>query len=49
MQQWSSVIALNYAAKGLGVKRSMTVYEALAVVPNLTLVHISTFEVALDE
>ena len=45
VQQWNSIIALNYAAKGLGVKRSMTVYDALCVCPELTLVHVSTFEV----
>ena len=27
----------------------MTVYEALAIVPDLILVHVSTFEVADDE
>ena len=49
VQQWNSLIALNYAAKSLGIRRSMTVYEALAVVPDLILVHVSTFEVADDE
>ena len=43
------MIALNYVAKGRGVKRGMTCYEALAVVPDLILVHISTFEVADNE
>ena len=45
VQQWNSLIALNYVAKNKGVKRSMTVYEALAHCPDLILVHISTFEV----
>jgi len=45
VQQWNSIIALNYPAKALGVKRSMTVYEALAACQELTLVHVSTFEV----
>jgi len=45
VQQWNSIIALNYAAKGAGVRRSMTVYEALCACGDLTLVHVSTFEV----
>ena len=45
VQQWNAIIALNYAAKSLGVKRSMTVYEALSVCPEITFVHVSTFEV----
>lgn len=45
VQQWNSIIALNYAAKNTGVKRSSTVYEALCACPELTLVHVSTFEV----
>ena len=36
---------MNYAAKDLGVKRSMTVYDALCVCPDLMFVHVSTFEV----
>ena len=49
MQQWNALIALNYAAKARGVKRGMTAYEALTVVPDLTLVHVSTFEVRDEE
>ena len=45
VQQWNSLIALNYVAKGRGIKRSMTVYEALALCPDLVLVHVSTFEI----
>ena len=45
VQQWNSIIALNYPAKTMGVKRSMTVYEALSACQELTLVHVSTFEV----
>ena len=45
VQQWNSLIALNYVAKNSGVKRSMSVYDALAICPNLILVHVSTFEV----
>ena len=48
VQQWNSLIALNYAAKGAGVKRGMTCYDALAVVPDLILIHVATFEV-IDE
>ena len=46
VQQWNSIIALNYPAKTAGVKRSMTVYESLCACPTLTLVHVSTFEVS---
>ena len=49
VQQWNSLIALNYVAKNLGVKRGMTCYEALAIVPDIILIHISTFEVAENE
>jgi DNA polymerase eta len=45
VQQWNAIIALNYAAKDRGVTRSMTVYDALAVCPDITFVHVSTFEV----
>ena len=45
VQQWNALIALNYVAKGMGIKRSMTCYEALALCPELILVHVSTFEV----
>lgn len=45
VQQWNSIIALNYAAKRAGVRRSMTVYEGLCACNDLTLVHVSTFEV----
>ena len=43
------MIALNYSAKSKGVHRGMTVYEAMAAVPELMLVHVSTFEVLEDE
>ena len=45
VQQWNALIALNYVAKGMGIKRSMTCYEALVLCPELVLVHVSTFEV----
>ena len=48
VQQWNGLIALNYAAKNAGIKRGMNCYEALAVVPNLILIHVSTFEVSDD-
>ena len=40
--QWRSLIAINYAAKHSGVKRGMTVYEALTVCPNIMFAHVST-------
>jgi DNA polymerase eta len=40
--QWRSLIAINYAAKDQGVKRGMTVYEALAVCPDCKFAHVST-------
>ena len=43
--QWNSLIALSYAAKNQGVKRGMNVYEAMAVLPTIILIHVSTFEV----
>ena len=45
VQQWNTLIALNYVAKAAGVKRGMTVYEALCVCPNVITVHVSTIEV----
>lgn len=42
VQQWNAIIALNYVAKGMGVKRSMTVYDALCICPDLILIHVST-------
>ena len=45
IQQWTAIIAMNYAAKGAGVNRTMNVYEALEVCPECIFVHISTVEV----
>ena len=45
VQQWNALIALNYVAKAKGIKRSMTCYEALALCPELILIHVSTFEI----
>jgi len=36
---------MNYVAKAKGVKRGMTVYEALCVCPDVITVHVSTIEV----
>ncbi len=45
VQQWNTLIALNYVAKAAGVKRGMTVYEALCACPDVITVHVSTIEV----
>jgi nucleotidyltransferase/DNA polymerase involved in DNA repair len=45
VQQWNTLIAMNYVAKAKGVKRGMTVYEALCVCPDVITVHVSTIEV----
>jgi DNA polymerase eta len=45
VQQWNAIIALNYSAKAKGVRRSMTVYDALNTCPEIIFVHVSTFEV----
>ena len=42
MQQWNSLIALNYVAKKSGVKRGMNVFEALEVRPDMIFVHVAT-------
>lgn len=33
----------------MGVKRGMTAHEALAIVTDIVLIHVSTFEVKEDE
>ena len=40
--QWRSIVALNYKAKDLGVRRGMTVYDALTVCETLKFVHVAT-------
>jgi len=45
VQQWNTLIALNYVAKAKGVKRGMTVYDALCVCPDCITVHVSTIEI----
>ncbi|CAG9463583.1 unnamed protein product [Pedinophyceae sp. YPF-701] len=42
VQQWQGLIAVNYPARNAGVKRHMRVPDALAVCPNLKLVHVET-------
>ncbi|RKP19533.1 DNA/RNA polymerase [Rozella allomycis CSF55] len=39
VQQWQSLIAVNYAARKNGVQRHMSVTEALEACPDLKLVH----------
>ncbi|RKP39291.1 hypothetical protein BJ085DRAFT_23766, partial [Dimargaris cristalligena] len=43
VQQWHSLIAVNYAARAAGVQRHMTVPEARALCPDLRLVHVATY------
>ena len=40
--QWNSIIALTYKAKDLGVKRSMRLYDAITICPDLKFVHVAT-------
>ncbi len=42
VQQWNSIIALNYVAKKSGVKRGMNVFEALEVRSDMIFVHVAT-------
>ena len=42
VQQWSGLIAVNYPARRLGVKRHLTVAEAKRLVPELVCVHVET-------
>ena len=46
VQQWNAIIALNYVAKRVGIKRSMTVYDALCICPDLILIHVSTLTIS---
>ncbi|KAI9307098.1 hypothetical protein BJ944DRAFT_198223 [Cunninghamella echinulata] len=43
VQQWSNLIAVNYAARKYGVTRLSTVEEALALCPDIKLVHVATY------
>lgn len=42
VQQWSGFISVNYPAKQAGIKRGMTVNEALGLCPDLICVHVET-------
>ena len=42
VQQWGGVIAVNYAAKALGITRHDTVEEVLKKCPDVELVHVET-------
>ena len=45
VRQWDSLIAVNYPARAAGVRKNGMGYTgALAVCPNLTLVHVSTLD-----
>ncbi|CAO3620499.1 unnamed protein product [Cunninghamella blakesleeana] len=43
VQQWTSLIAVNYAARKYGVSRLSSVQEARKLCPNITLVHVATY------
>lgn len=43
VRQWNAVIAVNYPARALGVKRSAHVDQVLAVCPDIALPHVATW------
>ncbi|KAI8808330.1 hypothetical protein BJ742DRAFT_853689 [Cladochytrium replicatum] len=43
VQQWQSLIAVNYAARARGVRRFHTAEEAKKICPEVRLVHVATF------
>ncbi|KAL1974672.1 hypothetical protein VTN31DRAFT_4876 [Thermomyces dupontii] len=43
VQQWDSLIAINYAARPFGITRMISVAEAKKRCPNLVLQHVATF------
>ncbi|KAJ5495368.1 hypothetical protein N7539_000484 [Penicillium diatomitis] len=43
VQQWGSLIAVNYAARPFGVTRMITAPEARKACPNIVLQHVATF------
>ncbi|ORX92385.1 DNA/RNA polymerase [Basidiobolus meristosporus CBS 931.73] len=43
VQQWQGLIAVNYPARRLGVKRHSSVTDALKLCPELQLVHVATY------
>lgn len=44
VQQWNSLIAVNYAARDAGVKRGFSASEARKACPNIMLVHVQTID-----
>ncbi|KAI9260793.1 hypothetical protein BY458DRAFT_258372 [Sporodiniella umbellata] len=43
VQQWHSLIAVNYPARKAGVQRHSTVDEALKICPNIRFLHVPTY------
>lgn len=43
VQQWGGLIAVNYAARPFGIKRSTTAQEAKKLCPEIHLQHVATF------
>ncbi|KAJ3016800.1 DNA-directed DNA polymerase eta rad30 [Thoreauomyces humboldtii] len=43
VQQWSGLIAVNYAARAKGIKRHCNVAEALVKCPEVKFVHVATY------
>ncbi|KAJ5653246.1 hypothetical protein N7490_000249 [Penicillium lividum] len=43
VQQWDSLIAVNYAARPFGVNRMVSTAEARKLCPNIILQHVATF------
>ena len=42
VQQWRGIIAVNYAARAAGIKRHLTVDEAVKLCPGVVFVHVET-------
>jgi DNA polymerase eta len=43
VQQWSGLIAVNYAARQAGITRHMRVQEAVKVCPDLVAIHVEVW------
>ncbi|ORZ17659.1 hypothetical protein BCR42DRAFT_349957 [Absidia repens] len=43
VQQWSSLIAVNYAARAAGISRHCSVDDAKKLCPEINLVHVATY------
>lgn len=43
VQQWTNVIAVNYAARAQGVSRHLSVAECLKICPTMVFVHVPTY------